>query len=122
MAERLVAEHPVIETWNVGSPAKIPYATMAKTTGTYRLGGNLRRESVYPVLQGSKDTAAAGLRLNLSDPLSLNTLSLTASYSPDTSLAASERTHLEAESTAMTGRRGRPTTWRISTISSGPPR
>src|SRR5215218_24040 len=97
MAERLVAEHPVIETWNVGSPAKIAYDTMAKTTGTYRLGGNLRRESFYPVLQGYKDTAAAGVRLNLSDPLNLNTFSVTASYSPDTSLAASERTHLEAE-------------------------
>ena len=33
MAERLVAEHPVIETWNVGSPAKIPYDTMAEDDG-----------------------------------------------------------------------------------------
>jgi hypothetical protein len=97
LAERLVAEHPVIETWNVGSPANIPYDTMAKTPGVYRLGGGLRRESLYPVVQGYKDTAAIGARLNLSDALSLNTLSLTASYSPDPSLPASERTHLTAE-------------------------
>jgi hypothetical protein len=97
LAERLVAEHPVIETWNVGSPAKIPYDTMAKTTGVYRLGGGLRRESLYPILQGYKDTAAVGVRLNLSDPLSLNALSLAASYSPDTSLPGSERAHVTAE-------------------------
>ena len=77
LGERLVEEHPVVETWNVGSPAKIPFDTMAKTTGVYRLGGGLRRESLYPIVQGYKDTAAVGVRLNLSDPLSLNALSLT---------------------------------------------
>ena len=97
LAERLVAEHPVIETWNVGSPAKIPYDTMAKTTGVYRLGGGLRRESLYPILQGYKDTVALGARLNLSDSLSLNALSLTASYSLDASLPGNERTHLAAQ-------------------------
>ncbi len=97
MAERLVAEYPVIETWNVGSPAKIPYDTMAKTTGVYRLGGGLRRESLYPVVQGYKDTLAMGGRLNLSDPLSLNVLSITGSYSVDASLPSSERAHVTAE-------------------------
>jgi hypothetical protein len=97
LAERLVAEHPVIETWNVGSPAKIPYESLAKTTGVYRLGGGLRRESLYPIVQGYKDSAAIGARLNLSDPLSLNMFSLAASYSPDASLADSERAHVTAE-------------------------
>ena len=97
LAERLVAEHPVIETWNVGSPAKIPYDSLAKTTGVYRMAGGLRRESLYPVVQGYKSSAAIGARLNLSDPLSLNILSLTASYSPDASLPGSERAHVNAE-------------------------
>src|SRR5918993_2041674 len=97
LAERLVAEHPVIETWNVGSPAKIPYDSLAKTTGVYRMAGGLRRESLYPVVQGYKSSPAIGARLNLSDPLSLNILSLTASYSPDASLPGSERAHVTAE-------------------------
>jgi hypothetical protein len=97
LAERLVAEHPVIETWNVGSPAKIPYDSLAKTTGVYRMAGGLRRESLYPVVQGYKSSPAIGARLNLSDPLSLNILSLTASYSPDASLPGSERAHVNAE-------------------------
>ena len=36
------------------------------------------------------------MRLNLSDPMLLNRLSLTASYSPDASLPSDERLHLEA--------------------------
>ena len=118
MAERLVAEYPVIETWNVGSPAKIPYDTMAKTTGVYRLGGGLRRESLYPVVQGYKDTLAMGGRLNLSDPLSLNVLSITGSYSVDASLPSSERAHVTAETSATTGAHARPTTALTSMTSS----
>ena len=95
-AEQLVEEHPVIKTWNVGSPAKIPFDTMPKRTGTYRLAGGLRRESFYPIVQGYKSSPGVGLRLNLSDPLQLNRLHLSASYSPDTGLPSSERVHLAA--------------------------
>ena len=95
-AEQLVEEHPVIKTWNVGSPAKIPFDTMPKRTGTYKLAGGLRRESFYPILQGYKSSPGVGLRLNLSDPLQLNRLHLSAAYSPDTGLPSSERVHLAA--------------------------
>jgi hypothetical protein len=96
LAERLVEEHPIIKTWNVGSPADIPFDTMPKHTGIYHLAGGLRRESVYPIVQGYKDSAAVGLRLNLSDRLQLNRLNASAAYSPDTSLPASERLHAAA--------------------------
>jgi hypothetical protein len=97
LGERLVAEHPVLATWNVGSPARIPWDEMETRTGRYRLAGGLRRESIYPVVQGYKDTAAVGLRLNLSDPLQLNRAWLSASWSPDASLPSNERLHLTAE-------------------------
>ena len=96
MAERVVEEHPIIKEWNVGSPAKIDYEGLAKTSGEYHLAGGLRRESFYPIVQGYKETASVGVRLNLSDRLQLNRLSLTAGYSPDTSLPSSERVHLMA--------------------------
>ena len=93
LGEQLVEEHPVIKTWSVGSPARIPFDTMAKRTGSYHLAGGLRRESVYPVAQGYKDAPAAGMRLNLSDPLQLNRMSVSATYSPSANLPSNERVH-----------------------------
>src|SRR5262249_29576947 len=52
-----------------------------KQTAPYRIARRLRLESLYPVLQGYKETGAAGMRVNFSDPLQLNRASLTAAVS-----------------------------------------
>jgi hypothetical protein len=97
LGERLIAEHPALKNWMVGSPARVPLDTMPQRTGAYRLAGGLKRESFYPVMQGYKDTVAVGMRLNLSDPLQLNRASATLSYSPGGDLSSSERVHFKAE-------------------------
>ena len=96
LGERLVAERPVLKSWMLDSPAKIPFDSMEKSTGVYRLGGRLRRESIFPIIEGYKDTASVGVAINLSDPLLLNRLQITAGWSPVTSLPAAERLHLSA--------------------------
>ena len=95
--ERLVETHPVLKTWMVGSPNAVKLEEKALVRRTYRLAGGMQRESIYPVVQGYKDTAAVGMRANFSDPLQLNRLNVAASYSPATSLPARERVHLAAE-------------------------
>jgi hypothetical protein len=95
--ERVVDRHPELKDWALGSPAAIPYDTMPKQEGVYRLGGGLRRESFYPIVQGYKSTAAVGMRANFSDPLQFNRASVSALYSPDTDLPAEERFHINAE-------------------------
>jgi hypothetical protein len=95
--EQLIEERPVLKTWMLDSPAKVPFDTMEKRTGAYHLAGGLRRESVYPVVQGYKDTAAVGVAVNFSDPLMLNRLRVSAGWSPGGDLAASERLHLAAD-------------------------
>jgi DNA-binding beta-propeller fold protein YncE len=97
LGEQLVEKHPELKTWALGSPMSVPYDTMPKTTGTYRLGGGLQLESFYPIVQGYKDTQAVGLRVNFSDPLQLNRASLSASYSPAGTIADRERLHVRAE-------------------------
>ena len=96
-AERLADEYPEVTRWNIGSPMQIPFETMPQRQGQYRLAGGLRRESLYPVMQGYKDSAAVGMRLNLSDPLQFNQLALSATFAPATDLPASERVHLDAQ-------------------------
>lgn len=95
--ERLVESHPVLKGWMLGSPNDIKIEEKRLVKGTYRLAGGLRRESIYPVVQGYKDALALGVRANLSDPLQLNKLNLTASYSPTGSLKSDERLHLRAD-------------------------
>ena len=71
-ASGVAAEHPIVKSWMVGSPADDPVRFDAAETGKYRLAGGLKRESFYPVVQGYKDTAAVGMRVNFSDPLQFN--------------------------------------------------
>src|SRR5688572_9077979 len=97
LGERLAADHPVVHSWNVGSPMVIPYETLDKRQSPYRLFGGMRTESFYPIVHGYKDTAAVGVRLNLSDLLQLNRAHIAASYSPARGLDAQERLHLEAQ-------------------------
>ena len=94
-AERLVAEHPILKEWIVGSPAAVPFDDSTPSRA-YSLTSGLQLESLYPVLQGYKNTGAAGYRLNFSDPLQLNHATITAAYSPVVALPAGERLHLDA--------------------------
>jgi hypothetical protein len=93
--ERLASEHPVLKSWMLGSPADIPFDSMPQRSSRYRLGAGLRRESIYPIVQGYKSTGAVGVRINMSDPLQLNRVNVSASWSPGA--PAAERIHLQAE-------------------------
>jgi len=95
LGARLAEERPVVKQWNVGSPADIPFDETRSRP--YRLAGGMHLESAYPVLQGYKNTAAAGYRFNFSDPLQLNRAMVAAAYSPAGGLPAGERLHLDAE-------------------------
>jgi hypothetical protein len=96
LGERLAAKHPVVDTWNVGSPLGVDYEALDRDRRQYRPAGSLRLESLYPIVQGYKNAAAVGLRLNLSDPVQLNRASVTASFTPG-GLPSNERLHLRAE-------------------------
>ncbi|HEY7059785.1 MAG TPA: hypothetical protein VH458_24795, partial [Vicinamibacterales bacterium] len=95
LGERLAEERPVVKSWNVGSPADVPFDSMPRTTGAYRIATSLRRESFYPIVQGYKDTGAVGMRFNFSDPVQLNHFNLAATWSP-TGLPSDEQLHVNA--------------------------
>jgi hypothetical protein len=97
LGERTFEKHPELKTWALGSPADVPLDSMPKTEGVYRLGGNLERESFYPIVQGYKDTWAVGMRYNVSDPLQFNRANVSVSYSPSGDLPGKEQVHVRAE-------------------------
>ena len=70
-----VAEkQPAVRDWAVGSPREAGYEP-----GEVREYHAFRRmgvDSFYPVVEGYKDSTAAGMRLNLSDPLGQSRLAI----------------------------------------------
>jgi hypothetical protein len=97
LGRRIVEKHPVVREWKVGSPADIDLEAMVTNREPYKPIRRLGLESLYPIIEGYKDSAAIGLRINLSDPLRLNRAFLTLSYSPDEELASDERLHAHLE-------------------------
>ena len=99
LGERLAEEHPVVKSWNVGSPAAIAVRRCRSTPRAYRLAGGLHRESVYPIVQGYKDDAgrratASTSRIRCSSiARSLAACLLVRAAQ----LPASERLHLDAD-------------------------
>lgn len=97
LGARLAEEHPVVKTWKLGSPADIPIDDLTTFRGDYHPFKSIGTESWYPILEGYKDSPALGIRWNLSDPVLFNRFTLNASYSPDTTLGAKERLHLNLQ-------------------------
>lgn len=64
----------------------------------YKPLGNLKLVSAYPIVQGYKDSVAAGMRFDIADRLRLAGVNITAGYSPDTSLPMNERFHFTFDS------------------------
>ena len=93
----LVEKHSILKKWAAGSPGSVPIESLITRTRRYAPLKRLGVESLYPVVQGYKDTFAIGLHGRFSDPLSFNGAAVTAAISPGGNLPASERVHLRAE-------------------------
>lgn len=95
LGQEVVEKFPIVKSWSAGSPARVDLDKVTTYAGPYKAVGQMHLGSVYPVLEGYKDTLAAGLRLNFSDPLGLHSVDVTAAYSEDDELEDDERLHLK---------------------------
>ena len=96
LGERLAEERPIVKQWMVGPPSAVQFDDTIATR-PYRLAGGLQSESMYPIVQGYKDTVGVGYRFNFSDPLQFNRATVTASVSPGEAVSAGERVHRQRE-------------------------
>lgn len=93
LGQAVVNAHPVVKDWKLGSPRAIDLDSIKVYEGEYRVMRGLRLTSAYPIVEGYKDYATVGVRLNLMDPVGINALDLAVSYTPDLALAGDERPH-----------------------------
>jgi hypothetical protein len=97
LGNTVVAKYPELRDWIVGSPMDVDIEERVVHEGDYRGFKSIRLESWYPVLQGYRGSVGLGFRINFSDPMMLNQLSLTSAYTPDSSLPSDERVHARLE-------------------------
>ena len=96
LGQRIVEAHPVVKEWKIPPPSTVDLAQLTKATGSYSPFSTLKKRSLYPILEGYKNTAAVGMRLNLDDAVGYNRLNASLSYSPSASLPSNQRVHFKA--------------------------
>ncbi|TFH01496.1 MAG: hypothetical protein E4H13_04730 [Calditrichales bacterium] len=95
LGNEITKKHPVVTEWIAASPATINIDSLTISRDTYNTFNHIGLSSLYPVVEGYKEYPAFGLRFNLSDPVGLHAINLTASCSPNTQLPGNERLHLD---------------------------
>lgn len=93
LGNEVVDKNPVVKSWKVASPASVNIDSLITFKGEYDPFDNIAVSSFYPVVEGYKDFAAFGMRLNLADAILLDNIDATASYTPNSILPADERFH-----------------------------
>jgi hypothetical protein len=91
LGERIATQHPVVQGWSAGSPSRFDYESNIERQGTYRSARELSLESIFPIVEGYKDSIGAGVHARFSDPIGFSTVHVTGSYRPDSELSSKER-------------------------------
>jgi hypothetical protein len=97
LGTQVVNKYPEMRDWVAATPSSIPYESQILRRGTYQPLHELSLESVIPMIQGFKNSVAAGASARFSDPLGFDSAAIELSYSPDDSLPGRERTHFAAD-------------------------
>lgn len=93
LGQAVVDEHPVVKDWMLESPMNIDIDSMTISSGDYHPFRRLNVVSAYPIVEGYKDHLALGGRVNLMDPVGINGLDFSFSYSPTDNILSEERPH-----------------------------
>ena len=101
LGNEIVKRHPVVKTWQVGSPASVDLEALTKAEGTFRPIREIELQSAYPVVEGYKDSVALGWNFHFADQMEFNGLNATVSYSPDNDLPGEERLHVSLDYRAL---------------------
>ncbi|MEO7655206.1 MAG: hypothetical protein ABIS23_05930, partial [Sphingomicrobium sp.] len=97
LGTKVVAAHPELKQWGVGSPAKVPLEQLITERGKYRASQRMKLAASYPMLQGYQKQLSPGYYIHFEDPLQFNQLSGTLSVSPFGKMRTRDRLHAEIE-------------------------
>ncbi|HGY56576.1 MAG TPA: hypothetical protein ENK44_12780 [Caldithrix abyssi] len=93
LGNEIVTKYPQVKRWIAPPPSRIRIDSLHIEKSPYNSLANLQLNSVYPIVEGYKNTASVGLRMDLMDWLGAAGLSAKISYTPSYRLPAEERLH-----------------------------
>jgi len=94
LGQEVVKKRPIVKKWLVSPPSSVNIDSAITKKAAYNGLMHLRVESAYPIVEGYKDYAALGARVEIGEPVGFHSSDLTVSYSPDTELPDNERFHV----------------------------
>jgi hypothetical protein len=97
LGNQLVKKYPVLKSWILGTPATIDADSVIRSSGPYRPIRAIRLNSIYPIVEGYKEYASFGVRLDFTDRIGLAGLNINLSISPHSSLQTEEYFHAKME-------------------------
>jgi hypothetical protein len=93
LGQGLLDKYPVLRSWKLPPPSSINSESLITRAGGYNPLHEIQLISAYPIVQGYKTTAAAGMRAEFSDRLRLAGINVDAGFSPDPNLPGIESAH-----------------------------
>lgn len=93
LGQTVVEKYPDLKLWKLPSRSLINDLDLRTAAGEYNPLRRMQLVSLYPIIQGYKNSVAGGIRFNFSDSLGLSSATMTTSFSPDSSLPFKERFH-----------------------------
>lgn len=97
LGNQIAEKHPVVKTWNAGSPAAVPLDSMITDRSKYKPIEQMRPDGGYPVVLGYRDSVAVGYQYGFADPVHLYNLGITAGVSVDGNVPNDERLHVRVD-------------------------
>jgi hypothetical protein len=95
LGAEIARKHPVVATWEAGSPARVDWEKLVTRRDKYVPFREMEFANVYPIVEGYKNSVAGGALLRWSDPMGFDSIELAVSHSPDADLPEEERNHAE---------------------------
>lgn len=105
--------HPVVLSWATKAPL-IDVDSLLVYSGTYNPTKNIRLSSVYPVVQGYKNSIVLGAHLDMESNLGLSRFNLSIATSPERNQSSNEILHVGFNFRTLKLRGAVTGTWKLS--------
>lgn len=95
LGQSVVDRYPIVTQWKLAppNPSLLNTDSLILSKEVYSPFASLQVASLYPIVEGYKNFVGYGLCLIMMDPFGMQSLSLAASYSPNSLLSPDERFH-----------------------------
>ncbi len=101
LGTEIADKRPIVRSWGVGPPSKVPLQSMITHKGKYVPSHELQPGARYPVIEGYLGDVAFGWHFGFADPVGLYSLGITAAVSAGDRSKGGQRLHLDVDYQGM---------------------